>query len=238
MPQKFLSVRQSDYERCQTKSRNAPWIKLYRDLWGDREFLKLSPTSRFLYIGILMLSTETGNKVYNDRTWIGQRLYMPCTEIDLTPLYRGGFLVTSNLRRVLSEREGEREQREREKETETPAVPAVPRGFEVFWMKYPRKKSKGQAEKAWAKIKPDELLCNRILDALERAKNSTDWTKDGGMYIPYPASWLNAKGWEDEPTAVVPLRAQPVIPPKPPANDPIGRGLWEQSFGSLVKSMR
>ena len=24
------------------------------------------------------------------------------------------------------------------------------------------------------------------------------WKKDNGKYIPYPSSWLNAKGWEDE----------------------------------------
>jgi len=30
------------------------------------------------------------------------------------------------------------------------------------------------------------------------AKKSPEWTKDNGKYIPYPATWLNAKGWEDE----------------------------------------
>jgi hypothetical protein len=30
------------------------------------------------------------------------------------------------------------------------------------------------------------------------ATRSEDWTKEGGQYIPYPATWLNAKGWEDE----------------------------------------
>lgn len=70
--------------------------------------------------------------------------------------------------------------------------------FQKFWDSYPRKKSKGDAEKAWIKIKPDEQLHDRILDALERAKTSADWQKDGGQFIPYPASWLNAKGWEDE----------------------------------------
>lgn len=70
--------------------------------------------------------------------------------------------------------------------------------FEQFWEAYPKRKSKGQAEKAWEKIKPNEQLHNRIIKSLEQAKTSADWQKDGGKYIPYPATWLNAKGWEDE----------------------------------------
>ena len=69
--------------------------------------------------------------------------------------------------------------------------------FAEFWKSYPRKKSKGAAEKAWIKIKPDEQLQDRILQAVERAKTSADWKKEE-QFIPYPASWLNAKGWEDE----------------------------------------
>lgn len=71
-------------------------------------------------------------------------------------------------------------------------------GFEIFWNAYPRKKSKGRAEKAWGTMKPNEQLQARILDALKQAKTSVDWTKEDGRYIPHPATWLNAKGWEDE----------------------------------------
>ena len=67
--------------------------------------------------------------------------------------------------------------------------------FCAFWEAYPKKKSKGTAERAWAKIKPD--LVEKIMIAVETAKASADWRKEDGRYIPYPASWLNAKGWED-----------------------------------------
>ncbi len=70
--------------------------------------------------------------------------------------------------------------------------------FEVFWKAYPKRKSKGQAEKVFAKINPDEQLLATMLATIERAKKSADWQKDDGQYIPYPATWLNAKGWEDE----------------------------------------
>ena len=70
--------------------------------------------------------------------------------------------------------------------------------FDEFWAEYPKKRSKGQAEKTWVKIKPDEQLFEAIMTGLKRAKTSVDWTKNGGQYIPYPSTWLNAKGWEDE----------------------------------------
>lgn len=71
-------------------------------------------------------------------------------------------------------------------------------GFAEFWIAYPRKVSKGQAEKAFAKLNPDEHLLGTILAAVQRAKTRDGWRKDGGQFIPYPASWLNARGWEDE----------------------------------------
>jgi len=70
--------------------------------------------------------------------------------------------------------------------------------FDQFWAQYPRKKSKGQAERAWVKIAPDDALFAQIIEGLERARKSRDWIKDAGAYIPYPATWLNAKGWEDD----------------------------------------
>lgn len=70
--------------------------------------------------------------------------------------------------------------------------------FNKFWEAYPKKRSKGQAEKAFKKLKPDDLLLKTILDKIELLKLTDDWKKDKGQFIPYPATWLNAKGWEDE----------------------------------------
>lgn len=69
--------------------------------------------------------------------------------------------------------------------------------FEDFWSIYPKKRSKGQAEKAWLIIKPGEQLLATMVATIGRAKTSVEWQRDGGKYIPYPATWLNAKGWAD-----------------------------------------
>lgn len=95
------------------------------------------------------------------------------------------------------------------KETHTPHTPQLPiikdetvsvyaERFSRFWKAYPKKKSKGQAKKTWMKIKPSEQLLETILSTIERAKTSVDWQKENGRYIPHPATWLNAEGWEDE----------------------------------------
>lgn len=71
---------------------------------------------------------------------------------------------------------------------------ASPVGFAEFWSAYPKKVAKGDAEKAWKKHKPDLAKC---LAAIEAAKRSSDWQKDGGQFIPHPATWINGKRWED-----------------------------------------
>ena len=70
--------------------------------------------------------------------------------------------------------------------------------FDNFWKAYPRKMSKGQAEKTFKKLNPDEQLLETIISAIEKAKKTTDWQKDNGQFIPYPSTWLNSKGWLDE----------------------------------------
>ena len=77
---------------------------------------------------------------------------------------------------------------------------ALETGFGRFWSAYPKKTAKKDAFKAWAKLKPDEDLTEKILSALEKHKKSDQWLKDNGQFIPYPATWLNGRRWEDEMT--------------------------------------
>jgi len=71
-------------------------------------------------------------------------------------------------------------------------------GFESFYSNYPKKKAKQDALKAWLKLKPDQNLLNLILSKLELQKQSRDWTKDNGKFIPNPSTYINGKRWEDE----------------------------------------
>ena len=102
-------------------------------------------------------------------------------------------LVTQNVTLAASPREEKR----RDKPIAQNSVE-----FETFWAAYPKRKSRGTAEKAFFKINPDERLLSVILAAIDQAKSQEEWQKERGKYIPYPASWLNAKGWQDEKTLV------------------------------------
>ncbi|BDC37735.1 replication protein [Paraburkholderia terrae] len=68
--------------------------------------------------------------------------------------------------------------------------------FEIFWEAYPRKRSKTTAEKAFAKLNPNEQLFNDLMTGLKRATTSEGWANP--KYIPHAGTWLNAGGWMDE----------------------------------------
>ena len=69
--------------------------------------------------------------------------------------------------------------------------------FADFWKAYPNKTGKGAAETAWKKIKAPADTLALILAALAKQKTSDQWRKDGGQYIPNPATYLNQRRWED-----------------------------------------
>lgn len=70
--------------------------------------------------------------------------------------------------------------------------------FNKFWKAYPKKVSKGNAEKWFKKNKPTSELVEIMISKINLLKNTEQWKKSDGQFIPYPATWLNAKGWEDE----------------------------------------
>jgi len=70
--------------------------------------------------------------------------------------------------------------------------------FERFWIAYPKKRDKPKALKAWEKLKPDADLTERILETIDLWKSADEWQRDGGKFIPHPATWLAGRRWEDE----------------------------------------
>lgn len=71
-------------------------------------------------------------------------------------------------------------------------------GFALFWQEYPRKAAKAAALKAWQKLNPSPELVERILAHVRDHKMSPDWIKDGGQFVPHPATFLNGRRWEDD----------------------------------------
>ncbi|SRR5579871_5667051 len=83
-----------------------------------------------------------------------------------------------------------------EKKSSPSAV--IPEGFAEFWTAYPRKTAKQAALKAWSKLAPDAETQRIILASISRQKQSQQWQREGGRFIPHPSTWLNGRRWEDE----------------------------------------
>jgi len=185
--------------------RSPPWIKLHRSVLDDYEFSSLPDASKAHLMLIWLLASSNDGRIPSDPAWLSRRLATTETP-DLEVLVAAGFLLpehdasaslapckhdASKVLDLARSREKRREEKSREG------------AFATFWQAYPRRKSRGQAEKAFAKLNPSEQLLSAILAGLERAKTSEQWTRDDGKFIPYPATWLNAKGWEDDDSPAV-----------------------------------
>ena len=75
-----------------------------------------------------------------------------------------------------------------------------PDDFDKFWAAYPKKVGKQSARKAFDKVK---VPVKTLVTAVERQKCSSQWSTDGGQYIPHPTTWLNQGRWEDEADPVI-----------------------------------
>jgi uncharacterized protein YdaU (DUF1376 family) len=75
---------------------------------------------------------------------------------------------------------------------------ALNEGFKIFWKAYPKKQGREKARQKWDVLKPSAELLSEMLIALEQQKQTEQWRKDNGQFIPMPITWLNQKRWEDE----------------------------------------
>lgn len=82
-----------------------------------------------------------------------------------------------------------------EKEKNTGAEPKYSDEFKRFWEHYPKKKGKFSAFNEFKKIKG--VSVEQLIEAVEAQKESEQWQRDNGQYIPEPERWLKKRRWED-----------------------------------------
>lgn len=112
----------------------------------------------------------------------------------LKPLIDNGFFfVVQTDSNTLADRKQdaclETEERQRREETEAKAC-----DFDEFWKAYPKKEAKKDAESAWAKVDAPLAV---LLAAITAKRQTEDWTKAKGQFVPLPATWLRGRRWED-----------------------------------------
>lgn len=93
-----------------------------------------------------------------------------------------------------------------------------------FWAAYPDRVSKKEARAAWAEVNPPPALVDRMLETLTWQK--AQWARQGyGM--PYPASWLRAERWTDEPPRQPKARVLEPVHHASCPHDPKCGSAWE-----------
>jgi len=104
----------------------------------------------------------------------------------------------------------DRSQKEEEPPTPLKGGTAIDFGFQRFWEEYPRKVNKPAALRAWKK-EPAHFkdVQEKIMAVLPRHKQQDQWQKESGRFIPYPATWLNGRCWDDEVTIADDIYLQP-----------------------------
>ena len=73
--------------------------------------------------------------------------------------------------------------------------------FSLFYQNYPKHEARKKALNIWLKLKPNTILLNTILTALEKQKTYKKTLKARREFCPewpLPAVWLNQERWNDE----------------------------------------
>lgn len=68
--------------------------------------------------------------------------------------------------------------------------------FEAFWNLYPKKLNRKQCFTAFCNIKGLKNEYPRIIEALKQDRESEQWQRDYGKFIPYPLTWLHQERWK------------------------------------------
>lgn len=89
----------------------------------------------------------------------------------------------------------ERRGEEKRKKEESPSA-SVASDFDAFWKAYPKKIGKKDALRAWKRAK-DIPPIEEVIESVRVHAASDQWKKDGGQFIPNPATWINQGRWED-----------------------------------------
>lgn len=210
-----------NWERFQHyRGRRPLWIKLYRDLLDDHEWHLLDPFSAKTLVSLWLIASENDGELPDVPTLAfrlrvsEQKVMTALANLNhwiehdastmLAPCYQD---ASKPLADCYQDASLDKRREEKRRIHSSSATPNDACAFDQFWTAYPRKAGKGAARKVWAKAKLDGNLAV-ILAAVARQKGSEQWRKEGGQFIPHPATWLRQERWEDEGLSPPAARAQ------------------------------
>lgn len=203
------------------------WFRMYGEFATDPKVQMMSEADQRRFVMLLCLRCSNGDvtlheteiafqlRISNEEWAISKALFMSKGLIDEgcqpTAWDRRQFVSDSSRARVAAHRAKKKQagnvtvtppdtdtDTDTEEDQKHSATSAGNDLFAKFWSLYPNKKGKAHAEKSWKKLKVADDLFVLIEAGLAKQVVCPEWTKDGGQFIPHPATWLNGKRWEDE----------------------------------------
>ena len=201
------------------RDRRPPWIKIHQSILSDPAVMSLSKSDRWDLVTLWLRASDVEGtfpaRVAHVRHTCG------CgndhvASLLLARLESKGLISKNDIRgsrrdiasKLLQKTAPETETYKEETEKHPPTAPhggadgesqtTYSKAFLKFWESYPKKVGKGAAWKAFKRAAINGRL-EQVISAVENQKRSEQWSRDGGQYVPHPATWLNQRRWEDEP---------------------------------------
>jgi hypothetical protein len=214
------------------------FIRLFNSFWTHRKTLRLASilgSDAFWIVPRLWSYASTNQPDGNFKGYSEQEIrmlvgYTKDSHSILQALHDAGFMVDGQLkdwnehngyharyaeraRKAAATRWNNQKGNKKGKDStgkEASNAVALHQAFHQFWQVYPKKVGKIAALAAFKKH-CDGFKIEAIVAAVERQKLSEQWTRDGGKYIPNPATWINQGRWEDELPPAAPINQGPNI---------------------------
>jgi hypothetical protein len=195
------------------------WFRLYSEFSHDPKVQMLSEVNQRRLIMLFCIRCN-GNVTLQDeqvafqlRISMDEWLTSKATFLDKKFINNDNEVLNWDKRQFVSDSSAERVAKHRERMKQSSNVTVTPPeqnrtdtehniteqiymdDFDMFWMTYPKKVGKEAAKKAWLKVNPNLTV---VLQALSWQKESPQWFKNNGQFIPNPSTWINQHRWEDE----------------------------------------
>ena len=213
MKSRFLRVKNLEKYQHYGTRRNPPWIKLYREFLSDYQLRQCPIPSRLFFGCCFILASETSNCIPFDVKYLSDRVGFVVDDSVITPLIQSGLLLASSASALLATDEKRSNLLLSDLSSLQSSLSSEGReserggDFEQFWAVYPRKIGKGEAVKSWKKMGCNNGLVERICLQVQAASKTEQWQREGGKFIPLPATWLNQSRWEDDYSHTTPIKA-------------------------------
>lgn len=185
----------SKFQHYQTGERKPTWIKLHRSILDDMEWHDLEPSAAKTLVMLWLIASEADGML-PDIKKLAFRLRMTEQRVNDAVVKLSHWIEKDDSEPLAPRYQSAclEEERETEEEIEGDASANHTKDFDIWWVVYPLKASKGAARKAYLKAR-------KATDAETLLAGAKLYAATPGLdpkYTKHAATWLNAECWLDQ----------------------------------------